>query len=906
MPVAVIGAVVAVGASAAASVGIISMTTAMVIGTLATVAGSFLSKPSIPSIGAYTPQSDRKQVLRAAAASCQYIYGTTMTSGVLFFAEEEAGDQKDGEWVHMAIAIAGHPIDGISKVILGDEDISTYGVHASWELHNDRQTADPFMLANTGSWKPDMIGKGIAWVRLSLKFDMDLFPSGIPNVKFLVRGRKVYDPRTKATVFSNNAALVIRDFYLSNIVKVPATDVDEESFILAANICDERVNDANGVSYRYTIDGCFDADESLSGVLDDMHQACGGEPTYVGGKHGILVGAYYGPATMTLTDDDILEDVKIVPETPYKDKVNIMTGTFVDAKADYTEADFPAIRMQDWIDEDGAEFTQDLKLRFVTNEFTAQRLGQMVLNRKKLGRTIELTANYKAYAMRCGYYVKLTIESLGIINQEFRITKWELSTEAGVNLTLRQETPAVWNDAVGKPIDRGNITDIPTAAIAPPQGLVFILSEVGEVVQGRLEWTVSDKAAYSQVQVFDDSGKLVYNIQVPGTNTTLNGLVRGRYRATVVAVSYMGVRSAPATVNFDIAAPDAPSAVDVELGYFSLTVIPRSRNQNPVQYDFWTSGKVAIEDLSTENIEASADRLGIGSTWTQNGLDYMATYYYYVRAINIYGSSGFVRVQGTVNTELNDFWEQLDDKWASSNVGQQIMGQIDTNYEALIEMAADQGWAYQYTIKQSEKFTAALLRIDKVIADEVMGVAETVTKLSVRMDDNEAALEQKLTAQFNIDGTGFSSYTLKTGVTYNGQYHSAGMSVYAEVATGGKVTTGVAFIADQFRIMNNIDGVPTAVFYVENGQVYLKDAIASKLRVEWAQIDNVVINSAQIKGDIVSDNFVNNTLGWAMKKNGEIQINGGTIGQGRMKIVNDQILVWDEQGRLRVEIGRLS
>ena len=256
MPPVIIGAVIAMGAAYAATIGVISMTAALVIGALATAAGSMLTK--VPSFSDYASQAEQKQVLRSSKASMTRIYGRTQTSGVLFFAEEQAGEQEKGEWVHLAIAVAAHELDAVESVLLGESEIGTYGEYASWELHNNRATCDPFLLENCASWKDDMVGVGIAWLRVSLKFDATKFPSGIPNIKATVRGAKIYDPRDQLMKWSSNAALVILDYY-RNVLGVPDSDLDWEQFKAAANICDEQVLTAAGTyEARYSVSGKFE------------------------------------------------------------------------------------------------------------------------------------------------------------------------------------------------------------------------------------------------------------------------------------------------------------------------------------------------------------------------------------------------------------------------------------------------------------------------------------------------------------------------------------------------------------------------------------------------------------------------------------------------------------------------
>lgn len=312
------------------------------------------------------------------------VYGRTMSAGTLFFSEEQAGEQDEGELLHLAITLAGHPLTGLGKIKLGDDEIGTYGANAMYEFHNNRQTADPFLLANCPSWKADMIGKGIAWLRLSLKFSAEAFPSGIPNVTVEKLGRAVYDPRTGVTAYSNNAALCILDYY-RNYLKVPDSEIIWESFQEAANICDEIVINGNGTTEpRYTLNGEFDLSENKVAILEAMLAACAGDPTYIAGKHGLMVGAYYGPASAEINEGQIAGDIEIMPEVSQSQRVNTIKGTFVDPQQNYAEADFPVVAVSEWVAEDGVEISQDLKLRFVTSEFQSQRLADIKLKRTRI------------------------------------------------------------------------------------------------------------------------------------------------------------------------------------------------------------------------------------------------------------------------------------------------------------------------------------------------------------------------------------------------------------------------------------------------------------------------------------------------------------------------------------------
>ena len=157
-------------AGAAAGVGsalVVSTATAIAIGS-AVMSATMMLTMKKPSLGDYRSASERSQVLRAAASDKSCVYGRVISSGLMSFAAEEAGEQDEGEWLHLALVLAGTKLTRIGDLWLGDDLVGTYGDLVSWELHADRQTCDPYMLEKCADWKEDMIGQGITWLRLSL------------------------------------------------------------------------------------------------------------------------------------------------------------------------------------------------------------------------------------------------------------------------------------------------------------------------------------------------------------------------------------------------------------------------------------------------------------------------------------------------------------------------------------------------------------------------------------------------------------------------------------------------------------------------------------------------------------------------------------------------------------------
>jgi len=188
-------------AGAAAGVGsalVVSTATAIAIGS-AVMSATMMLTMKKPSLGDYRSASERSQVLRAAASDKSCVYGRVISSGLM-------------SWLHLALVLAGTKLTRIGDLWLGDDLVGTYGDLVSWELHADRQTCDPYMLEKCADWKEDMIGQGITWLRLSLKFNAEKFPAGLPNIKVEKFGKEVWDPRDNQWKWSDNPALVILDY----------------------------------------------------------------------------------------------------------------------------------------------------------------------------------------------------------------------------------------------------------------------------------------------------------------------------------------------------------------------------------------------------------------------------------------------------------------------------------------------------------------------------------------------------------------------------------------------------------------------------------------------------------------------------------------------------------------------
>lgn len=625
------------------------------------VAMTLMMKPKMPNQA--RGQAERKQVLRSSNAPVEWVYGHTVKSGLLAFAEEEVGGWQDEgtdpetnqgyvEWLHQVIILAGHPVDRIGRIWFNDDEIQTYGSKAAYELLNDPQAASSFLLAKCPSWKPDMILKGLASLRVSMLFDQQKYSAGIPNVKVEVWGKQVFDPRDNQTKWSDNAALVLLDFIRHHPKMMVADNrIDWEAFKAAATICDEVVTDPKGkLEKRYTINGCIDLNERPASTIDDMLAAMAGELTWFGGLIGVQAGAYYGPATVTISSGDIISNIDITPESSSRERLNTVQGTFIDPEQMWVETDYPAVQVAEWLEEDGQEQSQDLKLRFVSSYYQAQRLANVLLRRNRLGQTLSFTMNLKGYAVIPGSYVRLKVPEIEM-DREFRVVEWEHDPIGGtVKLTVREDGIAIWDDLIGKPINRPPLVNLPSGGPATPSDLTFQVETIGEVVQGLLTWRNSAMTAYTNINIIRGN-VTIYTAQEPRNIHRLGGLPVGDYVAEMRAVGMAGGMSDKATISFSVAIPAAVTAVDIRAGNWDITLTPRiattSTYGTEFEYFYYRT------PLQIAEVEATAQRLGYGAQLTHSGLQTGTVHYYWVRAINAYGKGQLYALEATTTRDVD-------------------------------------------------------------------------------------------------------------------------------------------------------------------------------------------------------------------------------------------------------------
>jgi len=613
------------------------------------------------------------QTVRSSKAPVRFILGRVATGGVLVWAQEQSGNQADGEWLHMVYVLSEGAIDSLENIYLGEEEIGSFGAFASYELIVNPTQVNAFLKTNCPGWKDSQIGRGLSFVRVSLRYSAEKFPSGIPDARFVVKGRKdIFDPRTGATGYSANTALHIL-WYLRARCGVPDDEIAFSTFASAANVCDETVTNADGsVSQRYRTACVIGADEQRTGVLQKLEAACAGKLIRVGGRWMLQAGAYYGPHDFELTEDMVVGTITGSTEPANDAAINVVRGTFVDPSQSWTETDYPEVRVDQWVIEDGGEAAETLTFSYVTDPYQCQRLANIELRRRRAGGTINIPMNLSGYNCRPGRVIRVNLPSLNILG-EFIVTNWSMGDKEGCSVSVAQYEQPIFSDAVGQPYNPIGFINLPAGGLGSPTNLRWVPVGSAEVTQGVLSWLPPTGIVKEYVVIVRQGGIAIQSHNVPATSTscTINGLASGSYTMSVAAVGPMA-RSGETSISVNVNGPPIPEACVVQSSIDSITLIPsntlRGLNGGTYEYFFSTVPQSDPKD---------AVYVGQGLSFTHTGLGFFTNYYYFVRSSNAYGKSAFLYVPASTSNDVGAYLDALDGKLTESQLGQELLGRID-------------------------------------------------------------------------------------------------------------------------------------------------------------------------------------------------------------------------------------
>jgi len=564
---------------------------------------------------------------RGSTMPHQVIYGKTrIASGIVF-----QGTTDNNKYLHSVLAFAGHEIEEFETIYFNDEVLTLSGndvtapakyvgkVKIVKKLGTTTQSAvtssDLGGVTPPSQWTTDCKLLATAYLYVMLEFDADAFPNGVPEVTAVIKGKKVYDPRTSTTAWSDNPALCLRDYLTSGKEGTNTTiynyglsedieSVDDDLVTIAANVCDHLNYPVLSGGTRFSLNGAFTTNTTPYDAIQNLSTSMGGLLWYAQGKWRMKP-AYYTSPVLDLNEDDLRSGISVNTRHSRRDNFNVVKGTFRGPESDYQPSDFPQVPVLNSATYDallaadgGQESVIDLQLPFTDNTTEARRLSRITLERNRQQLSVQATFGLKAFQVQVGDIIRLTNTRLGFDNKEFEVISWDFGVQGDydilVNMSLREISESVFDEVSdGAVYESDNTTlpspfDVPPVAVALTQEYRIINEHVTNVLVVNVSATAFERVDYVEVE-FKKSTDTDYSVlgtgdlgrfEILDIETPLAGAAGTIvYDVRARAINAFGIKGAftdaQKTVEADTTGPSAPATFEKQLSggtlFFSWT-----------------------------------------------------------------------------------------------------------------------------------------------------------------------------------------------------------------------------------------------------------------------------------------------------------------------------------------------
>ncbi|EED0499120.1 host specificity protein J, partial [Escherichia coli] len=300
----------------------------------------------------------------------------------------------------------------------------------------------------------------------------------------------------------------------------------------------------------------------------------------------------------------------------------------------------------------------------------------------------------------------------------------------------------------------------------------------------------------------DGSERLVSTARTKETTYRFTQLALGNYRLTVRAVNAWGQQGDPASVSFRIAAPAAPSRIELTPGYFQITATPHlAVYDSTVLFEFWFSEK-RIADI--RQVETSASYLGTALYWIVASINIKPghDYYFYVRSVNTIGKSAFVEAVGRASDDAEGYLDFFKGEIGKTHLAQELWTQIDNG-----QLAPD------------------LAEIRTSITNVSNEITQTVNK---KLENQSAAIQQIQKVQVDTNNNLNSMWAVKLQQMKDGRLYIAGIGAGIENTPAG-MQSQVLLAADRIAMINPANGNTKPMFVGQGDQIFMNDVFLKRL-----------------------------------------------------------------------------
>ena len=620
------------------------------------------------------------------------VYGNRKIGGTRVFV---ATSGTDNQYLYVVLVLCEGEIQAIDDVYI-DDVISTDSRFSGLVTINkytgtDAQTADSMLVNASIGWTSSHKLSGLAYLAIRFKFDADAFGAGIPTVHAVVRGKKVYDPRTSTTAYSDNPALCLRD-YLTNTrygKGLSASLINDTQFNTAATTCETTVTKYTGApsdTQLFQCNAIIDTSQTLFDNVKILLTGMRGLLPFQNGQYGLIIDGDPS-SSFDFNHDNIVGGITISSANK-NNKYNQVVAKFTNPDTNWMpdSITYPEVDSGDdttWLSEDNGErLRTEITLPTTTDVYVARDIARVVLKSSR-SQSLQISFISTSEGLNCsiGDVVTVTHETPGWTNKEFKILSLELLDNGEVNVVAQEHDGAIYTWDDDGQVDAVVSSTLPNPfTVAAPTSLAVTetsaISKDGTVAPALLfTWTASADSFVTSYEVqflgtssfdyglitqaydenenwgnittaYDETenyGSITETVaqdapyyQSAFVNTTqyiLTGIATNvEFAFRVRGVNELGVKSAwvstTSTAVGDTTPPALPSGITATGGLQSITV----QWTNPTDADF---AHVEIFTNTVDNF-ASATLLGkSGSTeFTHVGLGYNVTRYYWLKSVD--------------------------------------------------------------------------------------------------------------------------------------------------------------------------------------------------------------------------------------------------------------------------------
>ncbi|RQY60790.1 host specificity protein J [Burkholderia stagnalis] len=487
----------------------------------------------------------------------------------------------------------------------------------------------------------------------------------------------------------------------------------------------------------------------------------------------------------------------------------------------------------------------------------------------------------------------------------------------------------------GAQIQQRPVTVVPPSVQPPPANVrISTYSAIDQGISKTtmvIAWDAADKAVTYLPEWRKDNGEWVSVARTGGLQVEVPGIYQGRYVARVRAQNVMNVTSLPAVsaetmLTGKTTPPPAVTSLKVAGVVFGIELkwtFPGDGSAGDTQRtEIWYSRTPSRDDA----VKFSDFAFPQSSTSYQ-GLAVGQVFYFWARLVDTSGNVGpwypanGPGVQGQPTTDANAYEDYFRGQISKGALANDLLGPIGSITPPMAgdaeEYAGDDTlsagvWSLQSAIAEGDM--AAAQKIDTVSAqmqsatgmltasvqnetrarvDADSAMATQINTVSAKADASAAAVQTVAQSYADLNGRVSASYQIKTQVTANGRTYIAGIGVGVD-NNNGVVESQVLVAASRFAVIDpNNGGVIGVPFVVQNGQVFISQAVIGS---GW-------ITNAMIGSYIQSDNYIAGRQGWRLDKSGWFEINAADGSGNRLVMDGSSVRVYDGNGVLRVRMG---